>query len=172
MRDEPPEVEEPERSEGSGQPPGNLRPTPVPVVLGWAVVGLIAGWAVHSISVRAGAVPPLVSWAQPATLWLMAGILGYTAWATWRAVHVRRERMQPHQALNRFVLGRACAIVAALVAGGYLGYALSWLGDAAEMADDRLVRSLVAAGGAVAAVVAGLLLERACRLPSEPDEKA
>jgi lysylphosphatidylglycerol synthetase-like protein (DUF2156 family) len=117
-------------------------------------------------------VPPLVSWAQPATLWLMAAILGYTAWATWRSVQARQERLLPQQAVNRFVLARACAMVAALVAGGYLGYALSWLHDPAEMADERLVRSLVAAAGAAAAAVAALVLERACRVRSDPDEKA
>lgn len=171
MRDEPPEVEEPPRPDDSGEPPGNLRPMAVAVLLGWAVAGLVVGWAVHSLSERAGVVPPLVSWAQPLTLWLMAAILGYTAWATWRSVHVRREHLLPHQAVNRFVLGRASAIVAALAAGGYLGYALSWIGDPAEMADDRLVRSLVAAAGAAAAAAAGLFLERACRV-RDPEEKA
>ena len=172
MRDEPPEVEEPQRPDESGERPGNLRPTSVGALLGWAVVGLVAGWGVHTFSERAGAIPPLVSWAQPATLWLMAAILGYTAWATWRAVQVRRERLLPHQAVNRFVLARACSMVASLVAGGYVGYALSWINDPAEMADDRLVRSLVAGAGALAAVVAALVLERACRVRSDPDETA
>ncbi|GAA3815803.1 DUF3180 domain-containing protein [Nocardioides panacisoli] len=172
MRDEPPEVEEPRRPDDSGEPPGNLRPTAVPVLLGWAVAGLVAGWALHSLCERAGTVPPLVSWAQPVALWLMAAILAYTAWATWRSVQVRRERLLPHQAVNRFVLARACAMVAALVAGGYLGYALSWIDDPAEMAGDRLVRSLVAAAGAVVAAVAALVLERACRVRTDPDAKA
>ena len=84
----------------------------------------------HLISDRTGNVPPLVSWAQPLALLLLAAILGYVAWATWRTVHVRRERLLPHQAVNRLVLARACVLVAALVAGGYLGYALSWIGAA------------------------------------------
>ena len=32
-----------------------------------------------------------------------------------------RERLEPHQAVNRLVLGRAAALVGALVAGGYAG---------------------------------------------------
>ncbi|MBV6728617.1 DUF3180 domain-containing protein [Nocardioides daeguensis] len=141
-----------------------MRPTGLPTVLAWAVVGVVVGWAVHPVCNRLDLVPPLVSPAQPLALLLLAAILGYVAWGTHRAVHVRRERLEAHQAVNRLVLGRASALVAALVAGGYVGYALSWIGDAAELADQRMVRSFVAAGCALAAVVAGLLLERACRV--------
>lgn len=144
--------------------PGTLRPTPPLSLLGWALVGLVGGWAVHPVCERLGVVPPLVSAAQPLALLLLAAILGYVAWATHRAVHVRHERLEPHKAVNRLVLARASAIVAALVAGGYAGYAISWIGDPAELADDRLLRSLIAGGCAVAAVVAALLLERACRV--------
>ena len=52
----------------------------------------------------------------------------------------------------------------ALAVGGYLGYALSWLGVDAELADQRLARSLVAAFASVLVVVTALLLERACRV--------
>ena len=101
---------------------------------------------------------------------LVAAILGATAYVTWRAVHVHHERLEPHQAVNRLVLARACALVGALVAGGYLGYALSWLGSSAELADERMVRSAAAAAGGVATVVTALLLERACRVRNGPDQ--
>ena len=68
-----------------------------------------------------------------------------TAWHTWRAVHVRGERLEPHQAVNRLVLGRASALVGALVAGGYAGYAVSWVGSEAELAGQRMLRSALAA---------------------------
>lgn len=169
MRDEPPAPDDtdPERDEQHG----SLRPTSVAALAGWTIVGLVVGWAVHPVSERLDTVSPVISWLQPLTLWLLAAILGFTAWATWRAVQVRNERLLAHQAVNRLVLARASAIVAALVAGGYVGYALSWLGDPAEMADDRVLRSLLAAGGAVVAAVAALLLERACRVRGEsPDQ--
>ncbi|WP_435770418.1 DUF3180 domain-containing protein [Nocardioides sp. SYSU DS0651] len=148
---------------------GTLRPTPLPTLLGWAVLGLIVGWAVRPVCDRLGVVPPLVSLAQPLALALLAGLLGCAAWATHRTVHVRRELLLPQQAVNRLVLARACALVGAVVAGGYLGYALTWIGHPAQLADQRMVRSFVAAGAAAAVVVAALLLERACRVRGDDD---
>lgn len=153
-----------------GTPHGILRPTPLASLLGWAVVGLVGGWAVHPVCDRLGVVPPLVAAPQPLALLLLAVILGYVAWATHRAVHVRHERLDAHQAVNRLVLARASAFVGALVAGGYVGYAISWIGDPAELADERLTRSFLAGGCAVAATVAAVLLERACRVRrDDPD---
>ncbi len=163
MRDQP-EPDPPGNGPEDDEPQGALRPTPPGVVVGWALAGLVLGWALHPVSDRLGRTPPLVTWGQPLALVLLAAILGYVAWATWRTVHVRRERLLPHQAVNRLVLARASALVASLVAGGYLGYGLSWLGDPAELADDRLWRSLVAAAAGAIGVAAALLLERACRI--------
>ena len=83
---------------------------------------------------------PLVTWLQPVALFFVAAVLGATAWATWRAVHVLREWLEPHRAVNRFVLARSCALVGALVAGGYAGYALSWLGVDAALGPQRILR--------------------------------
>ena len=92
------------------------------------------------------------------------------AWATWRTVHVRRERLDPHRAVNRLVLARACAFAGALVGGGYLGYAAAWVGDASPLADERITRSALAAVAGLVTVVASLLLERACRVRSDDAE--
>ena len=75
----------------------------------------------------------------------VAAILGATAWLTWRQVHVHRRRIEPHRAVNRLVLAKSCALVGALVAGGYVGYAVSWVGLEAELAGQRVFRSLLAA---------------------------
>lgn len=145
---------------------GTLRPTPPGVPAGWALGGLVGGWLLHPISDRIGT-PPLVTWAQPTALLLVVAIIGFTAWSTYRTVHVHGERLDSPQAVNRLVLARACVIAGALAAGGYLGYALSWVGDAAELADERLGRSLAAALAGALVVAVALLLERACRVPGE-----
>lgn len=146
------------------EPSGSLRPTTPLTLAGWAVVGLVLGWAVRPLWDRLDAVPPLVTPVQPLALLLLAAILGYVAWSTHRAVQVRRERLQVHQAVNRLVLARASALVGALVGGGYLGYALTWIGEPAELADERMAWSLAAATCGLAATIAAVLLERACRV--------
>lgn len=152
------------------EPSGRLRPTSPAVLTGWAVAGLIGGWLSHPLAQRVNGSAPIVTWTQPLALVLVATILGATAWATWRAVHVRHELLEPHQAVNRLVLGRACSYVGALVGGIYLGYALSWLGVDAELASQRAWRSGVAALAGLTIAVTGLLLERACRVPSDENE--
>jgi hypothetical protein len=94
----------------------------------------------------------------------VAAILAGTAWVTWRQVHVHRDRIEPHHAVNRLVLAKSCAIVGALVAGGYLGYAVSWIGLEAELAGQRLYRSLLAALASGLLSLAAVALERACRV--------
>ena len=76
-----------------------------------------------------------------------------------------QQHIAPHQAVNRLVLAKACALAGAAVAGGYLGYALSWVGvDEAELAGERLLRSGLAGLAGVAIVAGSLMLERACRV--------
>jgi hypothetical protein len=135
----------------------------------WAIVGLVLGWLLHPLTDRTGTAP-VVSWLQPLALLLVAGILGYTAYSTKRQLHHRRDLLLPHQAVNRLVLARACALVGALVLGGYLGYALSWVGDDAELADERIGRSGAASFAGLMIVITALLLERACRVSSDDSE--
>ena len=146
------------------EPEGSLRPLSYAVVTIWAVVGLVLGWLWKPVAERLTDTAPVVSWAQPAALWLVAGVMWITWWQTYRAVQVRHERLEPHRAVNRLVLARAGALVGALVAGGYAGYAVSWIGDPAELAGQRILRSLVAVAAGVLIVVGALLLERACRV--------
>lgn len=156
--------------EASGDGPGGrpgLRPTPPAALTAFLVAGLVGGWTLHPLAVALRGVAPVVTWAQPSALALVAAILSGTAWLTWRAVQVRHERLEAHRAVNRLVLGRTCALVGALLAGGYLGYAVSWLGIDAELGSQRLWRSVAAAGAGIVIAVAGLLLERACRIRSD-----
>lgn len=162
---------EPEDDERPGRDdPGRLRPTSPGAITAWGVVGLVGGWLLRTIVLRTGGTPPIITWAQPLALVLVAAILGATAYLTWRTVHVHRERLDPHRAVNRLVLARACALVGSLVAGGYLGYAVSWVGVDTELADQRVWRSVVAGLAGAAIVVTALLLERACRVRSEDPE--
>jgi hypothetical protein len=158
-----------EDEERDDLPQGRLAPTSYAVVTVWAVAGLVLGWLWKVVAEQLDSTAPLVTWAQPAALWLVAGVIVITWWQTYRAVQVRRERLEPHRAVNRLVLARAGALAGALVAGGYAGYAISWIGDPAELAGQRILRSVVAVVASLVIVVGALLLERACRVREDPD---
>lgn len=155
---------------GEEQPPdGHMAPTGLAAIGVSVMVGLVLGWLLHPVSDRFGN-PPVVSWLQPVALLFLAAMLASAAFGTHRTLHVRRERMEPHRAVNRLVLARACVVVGGLVAGGYFGYAVSWLGVPAELGDERILRSAVAGLAGVGIVAAALFLERACRVRSDDPE--
>jgi hypothetical protein len=170
MRSEPGQSDAPEPAP-TGPSSGRLRPMGAAGLVVWGLVGLGSGWLFHSLLNRGTGTPPTVSWAQPLALLLVAAILWLTAWSTRRTLQHHHGRLLPHQAVNRLVLARACAYVGALAAGFYFGYAISWIGvENDDLATQRLVRSSIAGVGGVLVVLGGLLLERACRVPSEDDE--
>ena len=91
-------------------------------------------------------------WTAPIGLIVVAALVGALAYSTHQRIQVRRERMEPSRAVALLVLGKASALAGAVVAGGYLAYALLFLTrlDAAAPRD-RVIRSAVA-------VLAGLAL--------------
>ena len=155
---------------GEPQPPGGTVTQTGPGALALALVpGLVLGWSLRSFCLRMRYAEPNVSVLSIVLLFFVAAIIGGTAYVTRRTVQGSRSDLAHHQAVNRLVLGKACAIVGALLAGGYLGYALAQLGVDDPGATTRLWRSLLAALGAVAVTVAALLLELACRVPDADD---
>ena len=149
---------------------GRLRPVSVAGVLGLGLLGLVGGWLARPVLERWWGVAPVVTW-LPALLFAFgAAILFVAVRGTRKAQQGTRPRPDPQHMVNRFVLARSTALVGAVVAGGYAGYALSWLGLDAELASQRAVRSGVAALAGVVMVGAALLLERACRVRSDDDE--
>lgn len=160
----------PSDDEPDGPPPeGRLQPTTPATVGGSIMVGLVGGWLAHPVADRVGTAP-VVSWLQPLALFFVGAVLLATAYLTHRTLHVRREWLEPHRAVNRLVLARACVVVGGLVAGGYAGYAVSWFGLPGELVDDRILRSFLAAVAGATIVVGALLLERACRVRKDDPE--
>lgn len=155
----------PQEPDEPPEPQGTLRPITGRALSICAVIGLVGGWALHPLGARLTGDAPMVSWAQPLALLLVAAIMGFLAWHTWRTVHQQGHRLEAHKAVNRLVLARACALAGSVVAAGYAGFAVSWLGDASERADQWVLRSVLAAVGALMVMLASLGLERACRAP-------
>ena len=120
-----------------------------------------------------GLPPVLASLAmEPRGLVLVTGLVGYLAHTTHQRIQVRRQRIEPDPAVAFLVLGKAAALAGAVVAGGYLAFGLMFVSRfAAELPRDRVIRSGITALVGVALSVAGLRLERACKLPDGNDDE-
>jgi hypothetical protein len=147
------------------RPGGHVRSTSVGSLVVCVLAGLVLGWSLRPLSIQLDGTAPTVGWLPVLSLLFVDLIVGSVAWSTYRALHRRHERLEPHHAVNRLVLAKSCALAGALVAGGYLGYALSWVGlTDAELAHQRLVHALVGGVAGALLVVGSLVLERACRV--------
>ena len=162
MSSSPDPDEEPELPQGTITPTG-----PGPLVIA-GVLGLVLGWAVRPICLRMGYAEPDVSLLTIGLLFFAAAIIGGTAYVTRRTVQRNRFDLAHHQAVNRLVLGKACALAGAFLVGAYLGYAMAQLGVGDPASATRLWRSCLAAVGAALVMGAALLLELACRVPRPP----
>ena len=152
---------------------GSVNLTPFRALVVAAVFGGLSGWLVVVIANAFDLIPPEVLWTAHIGLILVAALVGALEYATHQRIQVRRERIEPQRAVALLVLGKASALAGALVAGGYFAFALMFLTrlDAAAPRD-RVIRSAVAIVAGVALCIMGLLLERACKVPTEPDEDA
>jgi uncharacterized membrane protein len=145
--------------------------TPVTALIIAAVFGALAGWLIVVVANALDLVPPYVPWTAPAALAVIAALVGALAWSTHQRLHVRGERIESERAVAFLVLGKASALGGALIAGGYLTFALMFVGRwEADGPRERAIRSLVAVVASVGLCVAGLLLERACKVPDGDDE--
>lgn len=159
------DVEPEDEQETPPDPAGHVGATGAGALTGFVVVGLVLGWLLRPVANSVNGSAPTVGWIPVLTLLFVALILGSVAWATYRSLHHRLERIEPHKAVNRLVLAKSCALAGAMVGAVYLGYALSWLGlTEADLAQQRMLRSLVGAVAGALIVVASLFLERACRV--------
>lgn len=149
--------------------PGHLSTTSPGSLTAFAVAGLVLGWAVRPVWVWWDLTAPRVGWLQVGALWFVGLFLLWVARATSQAVTRRGSALRAHEAVNRLVLAKASALAGAMVAGGYLGYALSWVGVGAETFGSRVWMSLAAALGGALTVTGSLLLERACRIKSDDE---
>jgi len=148
-----------------------LRTTAATTLAVMGLSGLAVGGLIRPLVERSGGVAPPVTWTAPLTLLGVAVLLLALAWGTYRTIHQRHERIEPHRAVNLLVLGKASALAGAAVAGAYLGYALSFAGDwEIALPRERVTRSLLASLMALAVMTGGLLLERACRVPGFDDD--
>lgn len=147
------------------EPTGHIRTTSPGSLTVLAVIGLVLGWVLRPLSIAVNGTAPTVGWLPVLALGLVAVIVAAVAGSTYRALQVRHEHLEPHRAVNRLVLAKSCALAGALVAGGYFGYALSWVGiTEGDLAKQRILHGVLAGLASVLIVAGSLVLERACRV--------
>lgn len=155
---------------GPGQRPG-LRPTRATTLILAALV--TAGLAWLGMRRYFGDVPD-INWLPGLTL---AGLAVVEAIAA-RTTRARIEQRPRAGALNpllvaRFaVLAKASSLAGSIFAGAYGGVAAWALSEQGVLraADANLAPSIAGLVGSLALVAAALLLERACRVPDQPDD--
>jgi len=160
-----------EPTSGRDEERGTIRPTRLSNLLAVAVVGGVCGFALVPIATEVGGTAPRIEWTSVAILVAIALMLALLAYSTHRTVHRERRRIDPRRAVNLLLLAKAGALVGAFVAGGYLGFILHFV-DSLEipLPRERVIRGFSAAVAGVAIVISGVLLERACRVPTDSDD--
>jgi Protein of unknown function (DUF3180) len=165
-RDLPPQVDPDDPGSGTG---GQLSPTgPGPLVV-IGSIGMVLGWAVRGIAIRAGSPTPTLSWTAVGAVWFVAAVTAGIAYLTWRTVHRQPGQLPSgltaQQGLTRLALGKTIDRLGAFAAGACGGVLISTIGVTGEGADRLVLHAVVALLGSAAGVASGLLLEHACRVP-------
>jgi hypothetical protein len=153
-----------------------VRPTRLSTLVALLTVVTAVVWGVLRVADTYGTSLPDLDWLAPVGVTVLA-VAVLVCWAAVRS-RLRGDRMpNPLGVARMAVLGKASAHVGPIVGGFYLGYLLLLLpGVETTSRRDRAVIAVVALAAAVLLTVAGLLLERACRIrggdegPDLPDD--
>ena len=153
--------------EPSGVQPTRVRALVLAALLGGGVTFLVlVGASAYALTM------PNVPWTTPMLMFAGAVAAGVLARVTYLRNHVVRQRQDPRRALSTLAVAKALLIGGSLLAGGYLVFALFSVGHLdAPLPRQRLVIGLVTAVSAIALVVSGWALERACRTPDDRDDE-
>jgi hypothetical protein len=148
-----------------------VKPTRIVSLLALFVAVAAVVWgALTLVEDRGGVLPPL-SWSAPVGLLALGVVVLVTALGLRSRLLRDEKRPHPLSMAQMAVFGKASAHVGPIVGGLYGGYALVLL-PTLEIGDRRH-RALLAGGAVLAALlltVAGLLLERICRVRGSGDD--
>lgn len=150
-----------------------MKPTSPRVLVFIATLAAVVGWVGARIWQASGGSPLPVPVAAMMLLVAIAVIVLVAAWPVrqWSA-GVRHRAYDPLRAARAAVLAKASSHSGALLVGWYLGQALLLLPDLAiQSRSEAAIRFLIGAAAALAAVIAGLVAERWCRLKDDDTGK-
>ena len=147
-----------------------MRPTRPGTLVLAGLAGLVIGFAVTSLLDRLGYGLPRVSWLSIGLLLFLAVVVlvssrRVTAWVAGDSPSEPGDALR----MGRMVaLAKAASVFGAVMTGGYLGLAAAGLPRLpSEYARQHVWWALGGALAAAAVLAAAVLLERACRLPTD-----
>jgi len=169
-----------------------VKRTSATALLALALIGALAGFALETTLVLTGRArfdPPFT---LPFALVLMAALVIVLVLPVWRSTRdgrrggrddrgsrgprmaeagrIAREPVDPFYATRVVVLAKASALTGALLAGAGAGI-LVWLLTRSVVAGlGSTVMAIVAAGGALVLMIAGLVAEHLCTVPPDDDD--
>jgi hypothetical protein len=148
-----------------------VRPTrPGTLVALLVCVGAVS-WGVLAVMSDRGTTLPPLTWTAPAGVALLAVVVLVTALGLRSRLDRPEKRPHPLSMARMAVLGKASAHVGPVVGGLYGGYLLVLLpGLEIDARRERAILCLVALAASVGLSLAGLLLERTCRVPPADTE--
>ena len=149
-----------------------MTPTRWTTPVGVALVAAVVGFALVGPLEMLGLTLTRLPWTAVAAVLLLAGTVLVLGWPVRRWNRGHRDRpLDPLRAARTAVLGQASALAGAALLGWYLGQVVHLLPDVAYPLPRQSVTSLLVASGASAVLlVAGLVVERWCRLPEDDDD--
>ncbi len=136
------------------------------------LLGGALGWSGVAVLEATGFTVVRAPWSAAGGLAFFAALLLLGAWYMYDRVHRKSRPVDGLTAVRLLALAKASALVGALVAGFYVGFAVRFLPDYGTSSDERerVIRAAITAGAALVVVLGALLLERACKVPKDPNE--
>lgn len=130
-----------------------------------AIAAATLGWGVLALVENGGGVVGRVAWPVAVTLVLLAAVVLWFGWAVRRYTQGRRPSLSGLRAARTLVLAQSAALTGAALTGWYLAHVLLVAGDldVAALRSKALWAGL-AALAAVTLTVAGVVVERWCRV--------
>lgn len=143
-----------------------MRPSRIGILVAlFLAIGAVS-WGALQITANRGSTLPPLTWTAPAGVAALAVVVLVTALGLRSRLDRPEKRPHPLSMARMAVLGKSSAHVGPIVGGLYAGYLLVLLPDLEIAArQDRAILCIFAVVAAAVLTVAGLLLERSCRVP-------
>lgn len=152
------------------EPTPTILPTRGTEVASAVLAGGLLGYLLFAGLVQFGYSLPVLSPIAWLSIMVCVVGIGVLAYRTHQTVQKRRDPIEHKQAITRLLLGKTSLLAGAFLGSAYLGLlVVAVQGWPAPLAQERVLHGGLAALACAGWALAGWLLERACRIPTDDD---